>query len=285
MGFAMKKIDIVIGGAQRSGTTSLSRYLNQHPCFCLHRNREFNVFLYEEKFNNNYEKFFAQDYLCQDLDRKIILAKSVWIMNLPEAIQRLHKHNPKIKIVLLLRNPVDRAYSAFWYARQRGLEEIGSFEEALYAGDDRLRNNFGKFLNCRYLETGAYIKHIKNLQNFFPRDQLHIYFFEEFVRYPETICRDIFSLFPGIDANFVPETTVKHNSIARNRSSLIARSLSLQEYLRRPKRILRQFIPQKFVFSLRNKLEDINETSFSPPSFPQRYARGCMNIMHFTTMN
>ncbi|MYF98551.1 sulfotransferase, partial [Candidatus Poribacteria bacterium] len=137
----VQQIPFMIVGSQKSGTSSLLRYLAQHPEIYAHPQPEMTYFLhdheYEKGFKSAYNKYYSE---CPDNNR--LIAKNVMVMCSPERIQRIYEHNPEMHLVVLLREPVARAYSAYWWARRRGWENIKSFEEALEAEDKRLKDDW-----------------------------------------------------------------------------------------------------------------------------------------------
>ena len=141
-------IQLMIVGAQKSGTSSLLRYLEQHPDMHTHPQPEMTFFLQDREYSRGYEwafaKYFAGESDRDDIANKQLIAKNVMVMHSPEVMQRIYEHNPDIHLVVLLREPVARAYSAYWWARRRGWENIKTYEEALAAEEDRLNENWFK---------------------------------------------------------------------------------------------------------------------------------------------
>ncbi len=99
------------------------------------------------------------------------------VMTSLKAIQRLHAHNPDVILVLVLRNPVERAYSSFWFARQMGWENIETFEDAVWSDPRRLRDPLAQS-ECAYLDDGTYSNHIKDLFKYFSREQVLVFLFD-----------------------------------------------------------------------------------------------------------
>ena len=129
-------IQLMIVGTQKSGTSSLLRYLAQHPDIHTHSQSEMTFFLQDHEYTRGYESAYAK-YFAQCSENCKLIAKNVMVMYSHDIMQRIYQHNPKIHLVVLLREPVARAYSAYWWARRRGWENITSFEEALAAEQHR----------------------------------------------------------------------------------------------------------------------------------------------------
>ena len=126
----MQKINFIIAGAQKAGTSSLKYYLGQHPDICTHTRLEFSYFIDEKDYKQGYNKNYIR-YFSHINKEQIILAKSVSILSDENFIKRMYKHNKNLKFVFVMRNPVDRAYSSYWYSKSESWENSNSFEEAL----------------------------------------------------------------------------------------------------------------------------------------------------------
>jgi hypothetical protein len=217
-----------------------------------------------DEFRKGYEGVFAK-YFGEVDEKGILLAKHVMIMYSKEAVGRLHDHNPDAKVVLLLRNPVRRAYSAYWYARRMGWEKLTKFEDALRAEPGRLKEGWLKWSNCAYLYNGEYHRHVKGLLERFDKRQLHIYLLEDLKEDPLRVCREIFTLFP-IDSGFLPAVGERHNESAQARSETLARAYAAFLRPNNPvRRALRAVLPYSFLYRVRQNLKEANKRSFTPP--------------------
>lgn len=183
----------------------MKEYLGQHPQITTHPQLEMAYFSIDKLFLQSYENIFPR-YFSVEPGQKAIIAKNVDIMYNRIAIDRVKKHNKRIQIVLMLRNPVDRAYSAYWYHRRTGWEQIQTFEEAIFASPERFGNDDIKRRGCAYLDRSLYIRHIETLYDFFPEDQIHIFLLEDMKIDPVNLCKNIFSLLADIDPNYCPNT-------------------------------------------------------------------------------
>ncbi|MEP7167786.1 MAG: sulfotransferase domain-containing protein, partial [Bacteroidota bacterium] len=148
----IKLVDIVIAGVQKAATSSLQVYLGQHPDLITHDEREFSFFVQDDEYTNGYENIFHK-YFPEGPSEKKILIKNVGIIYWEDAMKRLQQHNPKAKIILVLRNPVARAYSAYWFAKLRGKENAPTFETALLSSEEKIFDKESKAV-AAYLERG-----------------------------------------------------------------------------------------------------------------------------------
>lgn len=151
----------IIAGATKSGTTSLLIYLGRHPD--IFTGGQQNGKKEAGFFNNNYEKgvgWYKQLFEGWN-GEKAIGEKSVGYMIHKESPIRIKKLIPDIKIIFVLRNPVDRAYSHYWHDCIRHPEkEIIPFEEAIKRED--------------YLRIGRYCEYIKYWREFFSKENMFI---------------------------------------------------------------------------------------------------------------
>ena len=178
--------DFVIIGAQKSGTKSVRYYLNQHP--------EINMVSRESKFFNNDKKF----------QKGLKWYKSLFYNNnklqgddTPEYIASFKSHErmktiiPNAKLILILRDPVYRAYSGYNHFKQ--LKNKSSF----YLPNDNFVNNIleeqKNNFNKGFIQRGFYIDQIEHLLKFYRREQLLILINEEMRKNPEETYNKIFN--------------------------------------------------------------------------------------------
>lgn len=260
-----RPIRLMVVGAQKAGTTSLLRYLSDHPGICTHSQVEMTYFVHDAEYELGYPGVFPRYFPCGGLEASVILAKSVSVMLLPKAIARLHAHNPQVQIVIMLRNPVDRAYSHYWYSKRRGWEDQNTFEAAIATNSNISAKDPVSRVNKGYLANGLYVNHLKQLMAFFDREQIHVILLEDLKESPVTVCQTIFGLFGELDTRFEPETERSHNTSATYRFRSLALLTSSRSTLPRIKKIGRKFIPDRTMDFVRDKVRHANEQAFTPP--------------------
>lgn len=259
----VQPIQLMIVGAQKSGTSSLAQYLAQHPNIFSHEQREFNYFVNEEQYAQGYEKIYPRYFPQYPIDSSILLAKSVGVLSRPKAIKRLWQHNSECQLIAILRNPVDRAYSAYWYIRRVGWEDITSFEEAIAAEPMRLQEDETslKRQQCNYLERGLYYKQLTVLFEYFGRERVQVFLLEDLKQDPVGLCQKIYNLM-GIDSDFLPQVNKQGNKAALPRF----KSLSKFFYFDSPfKKAVRNLLPARVSDRLRSQIISLNEQTFVPP--------------------
>src|SRR5262245_11979337 len=108
------KIDAMIVGAQKSGTTSLLRYLSQHPMIEAHLPEEFSFFVRDAEYELGIESAFTRFFTGTDFsDPKVVVAKNAGMCYNEVALGRLKNHHPGVIVIMVIRNPVDRAWSSY----------------------------------------------------------------------------------------------------------------------------------------------------------------------------
>jgi hypothetical protein len=175
-----RKLAFVIGGAQKSGTTSLDAICRQHPQLQMASVKETHFFDNEERDWNSpdYSALHAYFTACDDRLR----GESTPItMYWRPAVGRLHKYNPDIRMVLILRDPVTRAYSNWRHEYFHGRENM-SFSEAIRRGRSRVRcqsTTEGLHRFCSYVERGFYGDQLNYISKYIPKPHLHCEIYEE----------------------------------------------------------------------------------------------------------
>lgn len=172
------RIDCAVVGAQKAGTTSLTHYLSQFSGVSTQSSFEFPYFARDDFFARGLESAIASSFEGRVADvantDRLVAIKSVGIMYLPWAAERLHNHNPECKVIVCIREPVSRAYSAYWYLVSTGQETAASFEEALEMEPARLSSNFNENHHFAYVDRGRYLPQVERLVELFGYDRVHI---------------------------------------------------------------------------------------------------------------
>ena len=269
----------MIVGAQKAGTSSLLRYLAQHPDIYTHAQPEMTFFLQDREYSRGYEsafaKYFAGKYDHDDIANKRLIAKNVMVMHSTEVMQRIYEHNPEMHLVILLREPVARAYSAYWWARRRGWENIRTYEEALAAEEARLNEDWFKWRQCAYQYNGIYYPHVKNLITQFGLNNVHCILTDDLKGNAQAVCQQLF-MHIGVHPDFKPVIGERHNQAAMPRSErfnyLFTQFLASHNPLRRA---IRKLLPDATAYKLRKAILDWNDkpqknlNSTPPPLNPE----------------
>jgi|UniRef100_UPI00404A2559 hypothetical protein len=170
----MSSLDFLIIGAQKSGSTSLRAFLGEHEKEIFILNRELHFWNRDGQYQDGagldgYLKNFAEAK-----PKQIKGEKSPSYLVSKEAPGRIHKHFPQVKIIAILRNPIDRAYSAYWHGRRIGaIAATTSFGEAVQNYKVKKGKAFGDLVTA-----GFYSEQISRYLNYFPIEQIHVLSFE-----------------------------------------------------------------------------------------------------------
>lgn len=193
--------DFLIIGAQRAGTTSLYRYLVQHPAV-LPVVLTKGVHYFDTAFEKGvlwYRAHFPLEAHAALLARRLGVAVktgegSPYYVFHPLAAERIARTVPDVKLILLLRDPVERAYSHYQHEVARGFEHL-PLREALEAEEERLAGERERMMtdpqyqsfayqHHSYVARGRYLEQILRWRELFPREQLLILISEEFFADP-----------------------------------------------------------------------------------------------------
>ncbi|MCL4840105.1 MAG: sulfotransferase domain-containing protein, partial [Thermoanaerobaculia bacterium] len=261
----MEPIKIMIAGAQKAGTSSLLQYLGQHPDICIHRQLEFVFFFSDFQYPKGYEYSF-REYFPHAAPGQILLAKHAMLMYSETAIERLYDHNSNASLIALLRNPIDRAYSAYWFARSRGWEDIPTFEEAIRAEPRRIREDgWLKWRNNAYLENGKYAFHLERIQKYFGAEKTRVYLIEDLKTDPGRIFRQVFEM-AGVSQDFAPDISNKHNPSTLARSEKFAQWFAFFLNPRnKVKGMVKQILPSHLRRDMREYVKRANTSELVPP--------------------
>lgn len=203
-------------GAAKCGTTSLASYLAQHPSIVMSVPKE--PIFFEAEYEKGLEHYWntcfghwnGEPFAGEARHRNLYL---------PYVPRRLHRSYPRAKLIVILRNPVDRAYSHYLH-RKRHNRETHSFEEAIKADLTRMdrdrslsldafEETYRKHLrpdgyNARYLsalDSGYYAIQIERYLELFGREQILILFVEDLKKEPARVYSRILSfLHEGLSA-------------------------------------------------------------------------------------
>jgi len=215
--------NFILIGVQKAGTTSLYDWIAQHPdVYGPKGMKDFPFFCNDEYYKNGlkwFSKFFRDHH-----GEKIIFHGYVNHIYNNMSAQRIYDYKKDIKLLLILRNPIERAYSAFWYMRKIGIETLKTFEEAIDIEDKRKSGNYRERNDLTYIDHGFYYKQLINFYKFFSKSQIFIAFFEDIKENRENLIKKIYN-FLEVDENFVPLFNVENPS-GVPRIGLIQRILS-----------------------------------------------------------
>ncbi|MGB3510838.1 MAG: sulfotransferase [Microcoleaceae cyanobacterium] len=242
-------------GAAKGGTSSMYLYLDRHPEIYMSPIKEPNFFAYEgwqpdycgpgdaDAPTNQLSVTNLKDYqaLFEGVNtEKAIGEASTHYLYTPETPERIKHYIPDAKLIAILRQPVERAYSFYLHLRRKGREPLSNFLQALQEEEKRKTNHWAP--TWRYKEFGFYSVQLQRYFDRFDRDRIKIYLYEDWQTKPVEVIQDIFR-FLGVDDTFVPDMSTRYNTttqIPKNQSlyNLITKQSVIKD-------VLRSIIPAK----------------------------------------
>jgi hypothetical protein len=175
-------------------------------------------------------------------------AADVQAMFVPESAERLHAYEPGLRCIAVLRDPVDRAYSAYWFARRNQLEPVEDFERAIEADAKRAYRDWEERAAMAYLEHGDYEPQLQRFYERFGPDRVRVVLSEELHARAPAVLAELFAWL-GVD----PSVAERLGEVESNPAG-VPRSVWLQRILRArgPRRIYRRLVPAGLRYRLRH---------------------------------
>lgn len=215
----MRKIpNFFIVGAAKSGSTALQEMLNRHPNIYMSPIKEPHYFS-DDIINNDFitlNKNLKKQRIEFDSEGNIISRHQLYINNEDDyltlfkascenhkilgeasvsylyskvAAKNIYKFNPNSKIIIIIRNPIERAFSHFLMDLRFGNSKHTNFIAAVKSDFEKKNKGWG--ISHLYVELGLYFSQIQRYFEFFPKEQIRIYSYEEFKKNNQIIIEDI----------------------------------------------------------------------------------------------
>jgi len=203
-----KPLDFLVIGAHKAATTSLFHYLRRHPQLFLPPEKEVGFFSNDYWWEQGWDAY-AAEFFGQ------AAAKALWgkvtpqYMAYPQVPARIQAVMPEVKLIALLRNPVDRAYSHYRMA-VRAQAEKRSFEDAMAVSQQNPGDSAG------YLALGQYGRILSTYLKHFPHTQLLTLFTEDLEKQRQPVL-DAIVRYLGLDAEFTPSNLGKRYHVGGTR--------------------------------------------------------------------
>ncbi len=160
----------VIVGAQKCGTSSLSATLRRHPEVFMSKPKELHYF---DRGHDQGPEWYAAQFRPGPRQKAWGEATPVYLYE-QESRERLTATVPDARLVVILRDPVKRAYSHYWHSRRMEFEELDSFEAALDAEPERLATDRTDRIRFSYVDRGRYLDQIRSLRSLHGEDKVHV---------------------------------------------------------------------------------------------------------------
>ena len=247
------KVDFFIAGAPKAGTTSLYHYLNEHPEISMSSQKEPDYFsdsdiqnegmYYGKNRIDTIKKYHA--LFDDNLESKLKGEASVSYLFYKNVPQKIKTYNPDAKIIIMLRDPIDRAFSHYLMDYRLGLVS-DSFEDII---DQKSVHKNAKLFYQQYVELSEYANQVKRYLDVFNEKEILFIEYEDLKMDVLGIVKKTY-LFLGVNQAYVPDVNKKHNTYTMPKNRII-RFIYSFVILRN---ILSLFFPKNLVDRLRTAL-------------------------------
>lgn len=265
-----RRPNLFLVGAQKSGTTTLSVMLATHPQVFMSTPKEPGFLAFGEAgytARDGYgrlpdastwvvhsEKAYLDLFRRAPAGATSLGEASTWYLSETGCAERLRAFSPGARIVLILRHPAERAYSAWCHARRNGEEPCEDFAEALAL--EQARDAPSHLL--RYREMGRYATYLKHYLDVFGHERVLVLFYEDLRDHPEWLwqqCCDFLNL-----SDMPAPTAHRQNASGMPRSRLLHRVMRSESFKRR----LKTLLPLPFLAGIKSRLDGMNLHRFPP---------------------
>ena len=266
----MRLPDFLVIGAAKAGTVSLYHYLGQHPQILMCPVNECNFFALEaadwtKHFRGPVDRLYLDQHCVKTLEvyrrlfdkagpHQMIGESSPLYLFSALAAARIRHHIPNAKIVAILRQPVDRAFSNYQHFRQAQIEPIADFREAIRAEPARRAQGWGPWPFWYYAEMGFYARQLQNYFALFGRKQILVVLYEDLKSNPVGLLKRIYE-FVGVDPAYTPDTSTRHNLGGVPRWDWLQRLMVKPSFA---KSVAKSVLPTRMRHDFRNRIADWN---------------------------
>jgi len=250
----MKTADFIIIGAQKSGTTALFKFLYKNPEIYLPPQKEVQFFSVPEYFKKGidwYSKEFysgiSNDIVCGDISPQYMFYDSV--------PKRIKETLPEVKLIAILRNPVDRAYSHYNMSVRRGQEKRNFIDAFNYSVEQNNQGQESIIESESYYQFSNYKESLAKYCEYFSKDNILILFQEDLTSSPINTLNKIYQ-FINISEVFYPD-----NPKEKVHQSGVKKHPKIEQWLLNEnviKTLIKPLIPTKWRAAFRFWIEQIN---------------------------
>ncbi|OAB55122.1 sulfotransferase [Phormidium willei BDU 130791] len=266
--------NFLVIGVQKAGTTSIYRYLRQHPQVYMSPVKETNFLerdwteqttpkVKKPKKVNTLEKYIA---LFDEVQDEIAIGEASpnYLFHYKTSIPTIQNLVPDAKLVVILRNPIERAYSDYLMHLRDAINGV----ECRSLSEQASRRP----ITSHQIRKGFYAESLQAFMNQFGVDQVKVCLYDDLVQDPVAMMQGIYR-FIGVDDSFVPDTSVRAQKAAVPQNKTVHRVLQTRNPLRNfAGSILRLFLPETTRQGIRRYLLSLNykDKSSLPLSIEER---------------
>lgn len=242
--------NFLIIGAAKSGTTSLYHYINKHPDIFMCPVKEPNYFNKHEVTNDKNQLSKAEYLdLFKGVEEEIAIgeASPTYICS-EQAPKKIKTFNPDMRLIAILRNPVERAFSNYLHSLRRVNKTMKTLDEIIM--HDIAVLNEDKSQISQFVERGFYHEQLQNFYQEFDKSQIRVYLFEDLKDTPNILVKDIFR-FLNVYDSFKIGTFKKYNKSGLARIRWVG---AFHNYLRKKDfyGLLKKFLSPEILERLRD---------------------------------
>ena len=221
--------NFLIIGAAKSGTSSLYMYLKQHPEVFMSQVKEPHFFSFDHEskittgpgdpIHEAVTDFAEYEALFNDVTtEKAIGEASTSYLYRPEAPERIYALLPDIKLIAILRNPVERAFSAYMHVVRDWRETSEDFNQALKLEESRIEAGWEPIWH--FTKVGKYHEQLSRYFNLFRKEQIKVFLYDELIQDQQRLVKGIYG-FLDIDPEFRPGSSAKYNVSGEIKSEFV----------------------------------------------------------------
>lgn len=270
--------DFIYIGAGKCGSTSLFSYLDQHPNIFMCPKKETFFFL-PDSIRHNHERFGAICHLDEYLNLFQAAPSGACIGEIsttyyayPASASLIRAQCPQVKLIAILRNPADRAFSAYQMFVRAGHEKA-PFKDLIHS-------------NVKYIQRGFYYRQLTPFFEEFEPAQIRVFLYEDLCQNPQGLMLELFS-FLGVDTSFIPDMSRRGRVGGLPKNQAFNRVLTQKNWLRTvAASSLKLVVPLKARQALRSALirRNTKPVSLDAESRQQLAERYCDDILQLQTL-
>ena len=274
------RVDFFIVGAPKAGTTSLFHYLDEHPEIGMSSQKEPDYFSDKDIQNrgmyygkNRIDTIEKYHDLFDDTNSKLKGEGSVSYLFYNNVPAKIKEYNPNAKIIIMLRNPIDRAFSHYLMDYRLGVVS-NTFEDIVFK---QSKHKHASLFYQQYVKVSEYTVQIERYLDFFSADNILVIDYEDFKEDVLGVVNKTF-LFLGVNQGFEPNVIKKYNTFTMPKNYLI-RFVYSSVILRR---LLTYIIPSVLISQIRSVLFKSNKKPIledSTRDFLRKHFRNDINAL------
>lgn len=226
-------------GAEKAGSTAIHRYLSQHPEVFLPQRHGPSYFAHgdmdlSDRYGLELYKYTLTLPAYQSLfdgvkDERAVGESSPSYLYSQRAPGRIQALLPDVKLIAVLRQPADRAFSHWLFQRKQTAEPLADFQAAMQAEPDRIARNWAH--RFHYGRQGFYGEQLKRYYSLFPREQILVLLYDDLLADAQGFMRKIFE-FLEVDPAFEPDLSERFNVSGEPRNGFVRWALNVAKPVR-----------------------------------------------------